>query len=81
MTDAVRVEVIVSPDCHLCEDACSVVAEVCTDLGVGWVRTSIADLDPDTQVKWREYTPVIVVDGAVHDVFRVTPDRLRAALT
>jgi hypothetical protein len=30
--------------------------------------------------QWSEYVPVIVVDGKVHDWFRVREDRLRAAL-
>jgi Glutaredoxin-like domain (DUF836) len=81
VTDAVRVEVVISPGCHLCDDACAIVAEVCAELGVGWSSRELGELDAEAQIKWREYTPVILVDGAVHDVFRVTRARLRAALT
>jgi hypothetical protein len=31
--------------------------------------------------KWAEFVPVILVDGEVHDWFRVREDRLRAVLT
>jgi Glutaredoxin-like domain (DUF836) len=75
-----RVDVLVSAGCHLCDDACAIVADVCAELGVGWSVRDLADLDEDIRSKWREYTPVVLVDGAVHDVFRVTPERLRAAL-
>ena len=32
------------------------------------------------RAEWSELVPVILVDGAVHDVIRVSPARLRAAL-
>jgi hypothetical protein len=76
----IRVEVVVSPGCHLCDDACRVVEAVCDELGVGWSPVELASLDPQAQVKWREYTPVVLVDGEVHDMFRVVPGRLREAL-
>jgi hypothetical protein len=81
VSGGVRVEVVVSPGCHLCDDACAVIKEVCGQLDVGWATRNLADLEPDEAVRWREYTPVTFVDGAVHDVFRVSPDRLRAALS
>jgi Glutaredoxin-like domain (DUF836) len=76
-----RVQVVVSPGCHLCDDACGVVAAVCEELGVGWEAIQLADLPAETGLKWREYTPVVLVDGEVHDMFRVSPDLLRKALT
>jgi hypothetical protein len=75
-----RVVVVVTDGCHLCEDACKAVAAVCADLGVDWRSRDLFDL-PDHQIRqWREYVPVVLIDGDVHDVFRVSVDRLRAAL-
>jgi hypothetical protein len=77
---ASRVEVVVTSGCHLCDTATSIVSEVCAALGVGWRTTDFADLPEPRQREWREYVPVVLVDGAVHDIFRVDPGRLRAAL-
>ena len=77
---APRVVVLVTPGCHLCEDACAVVGAVCGDLSVSWSPRELSELDEASQARWREYVPVILVDGDVHDIFRVDADRLRAAL-
>jgi hypothetical protein len=75
-----RVVVLVSAGCHLCDDACETVATVCAQAAVEWSARDLADLDEPTRTRWREYVPVVLVDGEVHDIFRVTADRLRAAL-
>ena len=49
------------------------------DLDVRWVELSILD-DPELREQWAEQIPVTLVDGAQHDFWRVSPDRLRAAL-
>jgi len=76
----VRVRVYTKPGCHLCEDACSSVARITSELGIGWESLDITGDDALMQ-RWAEYVPVIVVDGDVHDWFRVREDRLRAALS
>ncbi|HEX3822978.1 MAG TPA: glutaredoxin family protein [Mycobacteriales bacterium] len=73
--------VLVTEGCHLCEDACAVVASVCEQTGQVWAARDLAGCDEATQMRWREYVPVVLIAGEVHDIFRVTPDRLRAALT
>lgn len=75
-----RVVVTVTPGCHLCDDACAVVAQVCGDHRVAWVSRPLSDLDPAAQARWRELVPVVEVDGRVHDVFRVDATRLGSAL-
>jgi hypothetical protein len=72
--------VVVTPGCHLCEDAVAKIAEVCDPLGVDWRVDELSTLDEKRQKEWRDLVPVTLVDGEVHDIFRVTPDRLRAAL-
>jgi hypothetical protein len=78
--DEARVIVLVTTGCHLCDDACAVVSSVCDEVGTQWSSRDLAEVDEPTRARWREYVPVVLVDGEVHDIFRVSPDRLRAAL-
>lgn len=71
---------LVTSGCHLCDEACSAVEAVCRELDVGWTARPLSELAADAQARWREYVPVILVDGEVHDIFRVAPDRLRSTL-
>jgi glutaredoxin len=74
-----RVVVYTKPGCHLCADACAEVAKIASELRVDWVEQDISD-DAQLMREWGEYIPVVLVDGKVHDWFRVRPDRLRKAL-
>ena len=74
-----RVVVYTKPGCHLCDDACDAVARITGDVGVSWAALDITG-DEALMSQWAEYVPVILVDGKVHDWFRVREDRLRAAL-
>lgn len=74
-----RVTLVGKPGCHLCEDARAVVAAVCGETGATWREVSILD-DPVLADLYAEQIPVVLVDGAVHDFWRVDPSRLRAAL-
>lgn len=75
-----RVVVVVTPGCHLCETASAIVSEVCAAAGESWEQRQLSDLDEAKQNEWRNYVPVVLIDDAVHDIFRVDRDRLRAAL-
>lgn len=79
MSETARVVVYSKPGCHLCEDACRDVARIAQKLGVTWSARDISD-DDDLMAQWAEYVPVILVDGEVHDWFRVREERLRRAL-
>jgi hypothetical protein len=68
------------PGCHLCDDARTVVAEVCDAAGIAWAEVSLLD-DPELADRYAEQIPVVLVDGVVHDFWRVDAGRLRAALT
>lgn len=74
-----RVTLIGKPGCHLCDDARAVIEAVCSDLKVTWAERSILD-EPALAIRYREEIPVIMVDGQIHDYWRVDPDRLRRAL-
>ena len=75
-----RVVVVVTPGCHLCETAVGVVKDVCGAIGVTWEQQQLSDLDATRQNEWRNYVPVVLVDDAVHDIFRVDRERLVKAL-
>ena len=75
-----RVTLIGKPGCHLCDEARAVVSAVTAELGEEYVELSILD-DPDLRARYAEQIPVTLVDGEQHDFWRVSPDRLRAALT
>ena len=66
--------------CHLCDDAREVVARVCAELGESFEEVDI-DSDGDLADRFGDEVPVTFVDGRQHDFWRVSADRLRAALT
>lgn len=70
-------------DCHLCDVAREIVETVVAELPDGVVEVdevSILD-DPALYELWWEKVPVILIDGKLHAHWRVSPDRLRAALS
>jgi glutaredoxin len=74
-----RVTLYSRPGCHLCDDARTVVARVCAELGEAFDEVSIDD-DPALADRFGEEVPVTFVDGRQHDFWRVDEARLRAAL-
>lgn len=81
--------IISKPDCHLCDVAREIVETVVADLpeqpdgaddAVEVTELSILD-DPALYAQWWEKIPVILIDGRLHAHWRVSPDRLRTALT
>lgn len=75
-----RVTLYGKPGCHLCDDARVIVAQVCTELGVGWNEIDITQ-DENLFKEYGEQIPVTFVDGRQHDFWRVDPVRLKKALT
>jgi hypothetical protein len=76
------VTLIGKPDCHLCDVAREVVETVVAELpedAVDIQELSIAD-DPALYAQWWEKIPVVLIDGELHGHWRVSPERLRAAL-
>ncbi|MDQ1124549.1 glutaredoxin family protein [Microbacterium trichothecenolyticum] len=73
------------PGCHLCDVAEQIVESVVADLPpavadrVEIEQASIAD-DVALYEKWWEKIPVVLIDGELHAHWRVSADRLRAAL-
>ncbi|MDJ0336356.1 MAG: glutaredoxin family protein [Rhodoglobus sp.] len=78
-----RLTLIGKPECHLCDDAREVVTSVVSELGAAASVTleelSILD-DAALNDKYWEEIPVLLINGAVHNIWRIDPVRLRAAL-
>ena len=70
-----RLVLIAKPDCHLCENARLTIAKVCAELGETWSELSIMD-DPQLADQYFESIPVVLIDGKVHDKWRV--DEMRS---
>jgi hypothetical protein len=68
------------PECHLCDDALAVVEAVLTDFPeVPLEQRSILD-DADLLAQYHDEIPVLLIDGRVHNIWRIDPTRLRTAL-
>lgn len=77
---SVTVTLIGKPGCHLCDDARAVVAGVLEGrAGVQLVERSILD-DSALHDRYWDEIPVVLIDEAVHTIYRVDAERLRAAL-
>jgi glutaredoxin len=74
-----RVVLYTRPGCHLCDDARKVVEKVTVDLGEPYEERDIT-ADPEQLRRYLESIPVVEVDGVQVDFWRVSEDRLRAAL-
>jgi glutaredoxin len=74
-----RVMLYTRPGCHLCDAARAVVERVTAELGERYAERDIT-LDPQDLNTYADSIPVVVVDGVQVDFWRVSEDRLRAAL-
>lgn len=75
--------IITKPDCHLCDVAREIVELVVADLpddAVEIEELSILD-DNALYEQWWEKIPVVLIDDRLHAHWRLSADRLRAALT
>ena len=82
MTD---LTLITKPDCHLCDVAREVIDQTLARIPeeraqqVEITERSILD-DRELYEAWWEKIPVVLIDGALHAHWRVSSDRLAAAL-
>ncbi|MHB1170989.1 MAG: glutaredoxin family protein [Lacisediminihabitans sp.] len=74
------------PGCHLCDTARDVVSEVVAELGgvASAPSITVEELstldDAELHEKYGEEIPVLLINGRVHNIWRIDPARLRAAL-
>lgn len=77
---ATLLTLIGKPGCHLCDDARAVIGSVLASFpGVRMLERSILD-DAELHARYWDEIPVVLIDGAVHTIYRVDEARLRAAL-
>lgn len=74
-----QVTLLTRPGCHLCHKARAVVANITEELGASWQELNVDD-DAELCARYTDQVPVTLIDGALHDTFRVDPDRFRRAL-
>mgnify|MGYP001942222962 CR=1 FL=1 len=72
---AARVQLLVKPGCHLCEEAAGVVAQVCDERGQTWEPVDGA-AHPELLERFADEVPVLFVDGVQRDFWRVDAARL-----
>jgi hypothetical protein len=75
-----QITLLSRPGCHLCDAAREVIARVAADLGVAWSERDITRSEADLREYW-DKIPVTLIDGVQHDFWKVSENRLRAALT
>ena len=82
MTPKIELTLIGKPGCHLCDDAEAVVVEVLSEFGDAVSLTKQNILDDDALLaRYSEEIPVLLIDGKVHNYWRIDPERLRSALS
>jgi len=77
--ESARVVLLGKPGCHLCDDARAVVERVTGELGERYVEHDITR-DPALMKEHGESIPVLIVDNVIVGFWRVSEQRLRAAL-
>jgi hypothetical protein len=74
------VTLVTKPGCHLCDAAREIVIAVVSETaGAEFVEKSIVD-DSNLYDRFVEEIPVVLINGRVHNIWRVDADRLRGAL-
>jgi glutaredoxin-like protein DUF836 len=82
----IRLTLIGKPGCHLCDDAREVVLRVmgeveATDASRRPLLDEVSILDDDElRTRYAEEIPVLLIDGEVHNYWRIDPVRLKTAL-
>ena len=70
------------PGCHLCDDAATVVSSVVKalpDIPIVIEGMNIED-DVDLYASYWDQIPVLLINGKVHNYWRIDPERLTKAL-
>jgi hypothetical protein len=70
---------VTKANCHLCDDARKVVADVAAELGLPWREERLED-NPELGEQFAQEVPVVLVDGIQRDFWKIDPVRLRRIL-
>jgi glutaredoxin len=81
VTTEIQITLIGKPGCHLCEDAEVVIQDVLADFEglVTLNKQNILD-DEALFARYSEEIPVLLINGQVHNYWRIDPVRFREAL-
>jgi hypothetical protein len=86
MARDIRLTLIGKPGCHLCDDAREVVQGVISEIEatdapprIDLGEVSILD-DEELRARYAEEIPVLLIDGVVHNYWRIDPVRLKTVL-
>lgn len=80
MSNEYHLTLIGKPGCHLCDDAEVAVRSVLDDFSeVSLEKENILE-NPDLFQKYAEQIPVLLINGQIHNYWRIDTERLREAL-
>ena len=81
MSTEIQLTLIGKPGCHLCDDAQTVIDAVLSEFETSIEVDNKNILDDDALFeRYSEEIPVLLINGKVHNYWRIDPDRLRAEL-
>ncbi|MEY4553627.1 MAG: hypothetical protein RL197_54 [Actinomycetota bacterium] len=80
MSREIVLTLIGKPGCHLCDDAELVVQSVLDDFSaVSFEKANILE-NSELFEKYSEQIPVLLINGQIHNYWRIDAERLRQAL-
>lgn len=77
--NALKIELLGKPDCHLCDVAEGIVQRVCARLNLAWEKVNIEDR-PALYDRFKEEIPVLLVDGRKLFKYRTSEPHLMVSL-
>ncbi len=80
MNATATVTLVTKPGCHLCDTARDVVVGVVRESAGAELLERSIDGDPELYERFVEEVPVVLINGRVHNIWRVDADRLRTAI-
>lgn len=77
-----NVTLVGKPGCHLCDEAREVVDTVISEFPAGSITFTEESIDENTELfdAYWEQIPVVLINGKVHNYWRIDGDRLRLKL-
>ena len=76
----IKVTVYSRSNCHLCEVALEVLHQLQGEVDFT-IEKLLIDGSPELEAKYGEQVPVILINGAMHDFYRVDPTRFRSSVS
>ena len=82
MVSSITLTLIGKPGCHLCEDAESAITAVLADLPTQQILLEHKSIEEDQDLfdSYWEQIPVLLINGKVHNYWRIDQERLKKAL-